>query len=80
MSLQKRFNCSNPATENVTLQLPEGISSGTIRVTSLTGQHIMQQAAQATTSLDIGALPAGMYLVSLHREGQPVTQQKLLVY
>ena len=60
----------NPATHTISLQLPQDHATGTvetplsIRITDLLGKEISQQTLQPGKSLDIAALPNGMYLLT----------------
>jgi hypothetical protein len=59
----------NPATHTISLQVPQDHTTGagetplSIRITDLLGKEISQQTLQPGKSLDIAALPNGMYLL-----------------
>ena len=71
----------NPATTEVSLQLPENIlpSSTVVEVLSISGQKLMEFTPNTRdVILETGKLSAGMYLVRIY-DGQQWHQQKLVV-
>ena len=71
----------NPATTEVSLQLPENIqpSSAIVEVLSISGQKLMGFTPNTRdVILETGKLPAGIYLVRIY-DGQQWHQQKLVV-
>ena len=58
----------NPATDKITLELPEAGSAmnGIVSVYGITGQQLIQQQVQGiTTIIDINSLPTGIYFARL---------------
>ncbi|MFC5412352.1 FG-GAP-like repeat-containing protein [Larkinella bovis] len=57
-------------------------SKGVVQVLNLHGQPVTARTAvpaHTETTLDLGSLPVGVYLVRLLRDGQPVRHQKIIL-
>ncbi len=72
----------NPASTSFTLEFPVfGVNEKTVELYSSTGQLVKREHFQSfKTTLDISALPSGMYLVNvLDKTGKILASKKLLV-
>ena len=67
----------NPAQQRVSLQLSL-VSAGTVCLTDLAGRVVLRQAIEAGAlrpSLDLAALPTGIYVVQVEQNGQRFSQR-----
>jgi hypothetical protein len=58
----------NPATNNVAVEIPQGISTGTVKVFDLLGKTVFETEFNVTDNsymLNISTLPQGMYIVTV---------------
>ena len=63
----------------VTVKLPR-VGATTVRVFSPAGQLVRQlTTVAAETTLQLGALPRGLYLVNVQQPGQPVLTQRVML-
>lgn len=68
----------NPTNGMLAVNLPDGISSVSLSVYSLYGQHVFEAVATNTSShLDLSHLPAQTYLVIAFVQGKPVGRFRL---
>ncbi|MBN2174461.1 MAG: T9SS type A sorting domain-containing protein [Bacteroidales bacterium] len=77
---QSRFELyPNPAENRVTIGLPDGVETGRLILTDMTGKALYQiENMEATITLDIDFLRPGVYFISI-RSGNLNTTQKLIV-
>jgi hypothetical protein len=71
----------NPTSDLITITIAEGAASGSIQITDQTGRIVTtQDISTSQTTIDISALPSGLYFVSLtDRKGKRVGQMQKLV-
>lgn len=66
----------NPATESVTISIPELKGAADIRVFDMYGKMVMQQnTSRINTQLDVMRLPSGVYMIKVINEGKESTMK-----
>lgn len=72
----------NPTTGSLNIEMPYSGESGmTIQLISLTGQHLLEKAAEpgsAVQTLDASGLPQGMYFLQILSKGQVIAVNKFV--
>lgn len=69
----------NPTLGNLQVQIPGNKSKAEIRVVDLYGRTVVQQnTSLVTTRINIGGLPAGVYMVRVVRDGQEIYNTKIV--
>lgn len=58
----------NPATDYITLQLPDGFVAGTFCILDIQGHEVLQQELRGTKEIDVAALHPGLYFYILSDE------------
>ena len=76
----KQFNLyPNPASEMVTIEMPENITTATVTIFDFVGKQVAKTNLTSTeNSLDVSNLPTGTYLVSIATE-QGIAKKQLVV-
>lgn len=76
-SIMSAFNLyPNPAAELVNVKVPENLLDSQIRLMDITGKTIFsQQLTQSIATIDVNAIPAGLYVVEILKDGQSYTSR-----
>jgi hypothetical protein len=70
----------NPASNQLTLTLPEGHATATVNIVSISGSVVLtQNISNNTTTLNIQGIPAGMYSVSAQLANGEITSGKITI-
>ncbi len=68
----------NPANDKLTIQIPTAEQDAVIRITDITGKALLQlQSAKPITTIDVGHLPKGMYIIELNN-GYEIKHQRFI--
>jgi len=68
----------NPASNQINLNLSEGVQPEMIRIYNLSGQLILSQAYQSN-NIDISSIPTGIYLFQLTLHNRTTATKKLVI-
>jgi hypothetical protein len=69
----------NPAQGRVTLQLQNAVASASVTITDVLGKTVQTATISGTqASLDVSALKAGVYFVSLNANGKQATKKLVI--
>ncbi|MEP6647669.1 MAG: CotH kinase family protein [Saprospiraceae bacterium] len=70
----------NPANHTIQIRLHDGLSTGTITITDITGKpFISNKLISGSGEMDVSSLPSGSYVVFVQMDGGKRNQQKLVI-
>ena len=68
----------NPASDKLTVQLPESVVEANVAITDATGREVLHQQISNVHAIDVNGIKSGMYFVTIAAEGAKETRSVVI--
>ncbi len=68
----------NPASDELTVQLPKNVVEANVTITDATGREVLNQQMSTVHSIDVTGIKSGMYFVTIAAEGAKETKSVVI--